>query len=161
MPFRHSRNNNCSARRAFCRHSRASSSDSKPWCTAFLPTSFTWFASCRKTLIDAGQLQVVIHLVQQVAQRRRIAVAVRTCRAKPRRQLLLDRLLKHRTAHHGASRKQPKKIAASRLVQISVRFFRAGRTPQHTPANASPAAPPAPPAPATPAQIAARSRSFC
>jgi len=77
----------------------------------------------RKLHVNACKLQIIIDFVQKIPQGSGVSIPGANQPRQARRELLLDRLLQHRTAHHGAGRKQAKKIAARRFIQIAARLF--------------------------------------
>ena len=64
--------------------------------------------------------------MQQVAECGGVAVPRPDLRASAGRQLLLDCLFQHRTAHDGAGRVKPEEITARGLIEIAVGFIGAG-----------------------------------
>ena len=80
----------------------------------------------RKIRIDAGELEVVVDLVEKIAQGGRIAVAGADQASQAGGQFLLDGFFEHRTAHDGAGGKEPEEVAAGGFVEVAVRFFRTG-----------------------------------
>ena len=80
-----------------------------------------------KVRIDAGEKQIVVHLVEKVAQGGGVAIAGADQAGERGGELLLDGLFEHRTAHDGAGGKETKEIAARGLVEIAVGLLGAGR----------------------------------
>ena len=77
--------------------------------------------------VDAGEFQVVVDFVEQVAQGRGVAIAGADEPRELRRQLLLDGFFKDRAAHDGAGGKEAVEVAACGFVEVAVGFFRGGR----------------------------------
>jgi hypothetical protein len=73
-----------------------------------------------KVCIKSRKLQIIIDFVQQIPQGCSIPIPSPNQPREPLWQLLLDCLLQHGTAHHSTCRKQAKKIAARRFIQIAV-----------------------------------------
>jgi len=81
-----------------------------------------------KVAVDPRHLQIVVHLVEQVPQGGRVAVAGPHQPRQRLRELLLDRLFQHRPAHHGAGREETEEVTAGCLIQVSICILRAGRS---------------------------------
>jgi sulfofructose kinase len=75
---------------------------------------------------NAGGEQVVVDLVQQVAQRGGVAVAGADELMQALGQLLLDGFFEHGAAHDGAGGEEGEEVAAGSFVEIAVGFFRRG-----------------------------------
>jgi hypothetical protein len=79
----------------------------------------------REVGVDPGELEVVVHLVEQVAQGCGISVTGANEARQGGGQLLFDCLFENRATHDGAGREKAEEVAAGGLVQVEVRIFRA------------------------------------
>ena len=77
--------------------------------------------------IDAGEFQVVVDLLKQVAQGGGVAIAGADEARELRRQLLLDGFFKDRAAHDGAGGEEAVEVTACGFVEVAVGIFRGGR----------------------------------
>lgn len=77
--------------------------------------------------IDAGEFQVVVDFVEQVAQGRGVAIAGADEARDLRGELLLDGFFEDRAAHDGAGGKEAVKVAACGFIEVAVGFFRGER----------------------------------
>ena len=81
----------------------------------------------REVGIDTGELQVVVDLVEQVAERGGIAVTGADELAHGLGQFLLDGFFQHAAAHDGAGGEEGEEVAAGGFVEVAVGFFARGR----------------------------------
>jgi len=81
----------------------------------------------REIGVDTGELEVVVDLVEQVAQRGCVAVAGADHARELGWELLLDGFFKHGAAHDGAGGEEAVEVAAGGFVEVAVGFFCAGR----------------------------------
>jgi len=77
--------------------------------------------------IDAGEFQVVVDLVEQVAERGSVAIAGADEACELWGQHLFDGFFKDRAAHDGTGGKEAVEIAACGFVEVAIGFFRGGR----------------------------------
>lgn len=77
--------------------------------------------------INAGQVKVVVYLVEQVAEGRGVAITGADETGKSGRELLLDRFFQDRAAHDRARRVKTKEKTAGGFVEVAVRFVGARR----------------------------------
>ena len=73
-----------------------------------------------KVGIEARHLQIVVYLVEEIAEGGGIAVAGANLAGERRGELLLDGLLKNRAAQDGAGSEEAKEIAAGGFVEITI-----------------------------------------
>lgn len=76
----------------------------------------------REARVDAGGAEVVVDLVEQVAEGGRVAVAGMDLAVHALGQALLDGLFEDGAAHDGASSKEREEIAAGGFVEVAVGF---------------------------------------
>ena len=82
--------------------------------------------NARKAGVDAGELQVVVDLVEEIAERGGVAIARADEARELRRELLLKGFLEHGAAQAGAGGEEAVEVAAGGFVEIAVGFFRTG-----------------------------------
>ena len=73
-----------------------------------------------KVRIEAGQLQIVVYLMEEVAEGGGVTVTGTNLPGERFGELLFDGLLKNRTAQDGASGEEAEEIAAGGFVEITV-----------------------------------------
>lgn len=77
--------------------------------------------------VDPGEFEVVIDLVEQVAQGGGVAVAGADHAGDLRRELLLDSFFEDGAAHDGTGGEEAVEVAAGGFVEVAIGFFCAGR----------------------------------
>lgn len=80
-----------------------------------------------KAGVEAGEVEVVVDLVKQVAQGGGVAIAGANETRELGRQLLFDGFFKDGAAEAGASGEEPIKKAAGGFVKVAIGFIGAGR----------------------------------
>ena len=79
-----------------------------------------------KVGVDAGELEIVIDLVEQVAEGGSVAIAGPDEAGELGRKFLLECFFEDGAAESGAGREEAIEVAASRFVEVAVSFFRTG-----------------------------------
>jgi len=77
--------------------------------------------------IDAGEFQVVVDLVEQIAEGGGVAIAGSDEARELWGQLLFDGFFKDRAAHDGTGGEEAVEVAACGFVEVAIGFFRGGR----------------------------------
>lgn len=77
--------------------------------------------------VDAGHLEVVVDLVEQVAEGGGVAIAGADELGELGGELLLDGFFEHGAAHDGACGEEAEEVATGGFVKVAVGFFGAGR----------------------------------
>ena len=73
-----------------------------------------------KVRVNSSELQIVVDFVKQVAEGGGVAIAGADEAGENGRQLLLDGLFKHGTAHDGAGGEEAEEITAGGFIEIAV-----------------------------------------